>query len=262
MSKFYSGKMKHCLVIFTFYSLGVQSYFASYKSSIFRSPNFIKRSAVELTTESQSDSEVPEAVEEQMPLEGQRRVKWTASAKGSVRVKEQSRTVEEYLALPASQYSVLSAEQITRLSDTEFKCTLGTMNFFGTKITPVLFVDVDVYPNDAKSIISVTRAETVGSEIAEKINGTFSISAINTVTAGRDEKNRSILSSETNLLIDVVTPPGSKLPYRVVESGGNFIIQSTLSVIIQAFVRILAADFKRWSAGCDARDAVTSEKLY
>lgn len=189
-----------------------------------------------------------------------RRVTWQASAKASIVVKEKLRTVEAYMGLPASQYSVLSAEQIQRLSDTEFKCSLATLNFFGTKITPVLFVDVNVIPEEAKSIISVTRAETMGSEMADIVNGTFSISSVNIVTAGVDSKNRKTLNSETSLKIDVVVP-SDKLPLRVIQSGGNFIMQSTLSVIVQAFVRILAADFKRWSEGSDERDAVEGEVL-
>lgn len=199
--------------------------------------------------------------EEITPEPLQKRVTWTASAKGSVRVKELIRTVEEYMRLPASEYSVLSAEQIERLNDREFKCSLGTMNFFGTKITPILYVDVDVITAENKSIIAVTRAETTGSEIADKINGTFSISAINTVQAGIDDKNRKTLSSATELKIDCIVPPESKLPLRVIQSGGNFLMQSTLTVILQAFVRILASDFKRWSAGSDARDAIEGESL-
>lgn len=190
----------------------------------------------------------------------QRRVTWQASAKASVVVKEQFRTVEAYMGLPASKYSVLSADQIQRLSDTEFKCSLATLNFFGTKITPVLYVDVNVIPEEAKSIISVTRAETMGSEMADIVNGTFSISSVNIVTAGIDNKQRKTLNSETSLMIDVVVP-SDKLPLRVIQSGGNFIMQSTLTVIVQAFVRILAADFRRWSEGSDVRDAVEGEVL-
>jgi hypothetical protein len=58
------------------------------------------------------------------------------------------------------------------------------MNFFGTKIQPLLYVDVNVYPEFNRSEIVVRRAETVGSESAERINGTFSINAINVVSAG------------------------------------------------------------------------------
>ena len=59
------------------------------------------------------------------------------------------------------------------------------MNFFGTKIQPLLYVDVNVFPEFNRSEIVVRRAETVGSETAEKVNGTFSISAINIVSAGK-----------------------------------------------------------------------------
>ena len=47
-----------------------------------------------------------------------------------------------------------------------------------------LYVDVNVYPEFNRSEIVVRRAETVGSETADKVNGTFSISAINIVSAG------------------------------------------------------------------------------
>ena len=188
------------------------------------------------------------------------RVTWRAAAKGSVVVKESQRTVEEYMALPASQYSVLSAEQIQRLSDTEFKCTLPTMNFFGTKICPVLYVDVNVYPEDARSEIVVSRAETIGSDVALKVNGTFNISAVNTVTAGTDRKGQKTLNSDTNLRIDVVVP-STKLPIRVIQSGGNFLMQQSLNIIVPTFVRILRADFQRWSTGVNDRSAVEGATL-
>ena len=60
------------------------------------------------------------------------------------------------------------------------------MNFFGTKIQPVLYVDVTVYPALNRSEIVVLRAETVGSEMAERANGTFSINAITVVSAGEE----------------------------------------------------------------------------
>ena len=189
-----------------------------------------------------------------------RTVCWKASVQSSVRVKEISRTCEEYMALPASQYSVLSAQQVERLSDTQFKFFLGNLNFFGTKISPVLYVDVNVFPDLFKSEIAVTRAETFGSEIADKINGTFSISALNIVSAGTDKKGSKILSSDTTVTINALVPE-SKIPLRIIQSGGSFIIQSSLNLIVPTFVRILAADFKRWSAGNDSRTAVEGASL-
>jgi len=188
-------------------------------------------------------------------------ITWTAAVQASCKVKESKRTVEAYMALPASEYSVLSAEQIVRLSEDQFRCDLPALNFFGTSIQPVLYVDVKVFPEDARSEITVSRAETVGSETALKVNGTFSISAVNVVTAAVDKKGRKTLNSNTQLKIDVIVPPESKVPRRVLQSGGNFIMQSSLNVIVPAFVRILRFDFERWSAGDDSRDVVEGAKL-
>ena len=99
-----------------------------------------------------------------------KRVTWSAGAESSVRVKEVNRTVEEYMALPASEYSVLSAEQVVRLNDKQFKCILGDLNFLGTIICPVLFVDVNVIPDESRSEINVLRAETIGSPTAESVS--------------------------------------------------------------------------------------------
>jgi hypothetical protein len=189
-------------------------------------------------------------------------VTWQASAKSTVRVKEIGRSVEEYMALPASEYSVLAGKQIERLSDTEFKCNLPSLNFFGTKIQPVLYAEVKVYPEEARAEISVTRAETQGSETADKLSGTFSISSTNKVSAGVDDQSGSkTLNSDTNLEIQVRIPKDSMIPSRLVQSTGNFIIQNSLNIVVAAFIRILSSDFRRWSAGSNDRDAVEGASL-
>jgi len=190
-----------------------------------------------------------------------RRISWQAQVTSSVQVKETNRSAEAYMALPASEYSVLSADQIERLSDSQFKATLGKMNFFGNIIIPVLYVDVNVFADEARAEIVVSRAETVGSDVAEKVNGTFSISAVNKVSAGLDDKGRKILTSDTSLSIDIIVPKDAKLPVRVIRSGGNFLMQQSLNIIVPTFVRVLAADFKRWSAGSDERNAVEGATL-
>mmetsp|Transcript_4925 Transcript_4925/g.5079 ORF Transcript_4925/g.5079 Transcript_4925/m.5079 type:complete len:297 (+) Transcript_4925:144-1034(+) len=189
-----------------------------------------------------------------------RELTWTAAVKSSVRVKEIIRTSEAYMRLPASEYSVLSANQIVRLSASEFRCELPMMNFFGTKIQPILYVDVNVYPEFNRSEIVVRRAETVGSETALAVNGTFSINAVNVVSAETDDKGRKTLNSDTKLKIDVQVPP-SRFPMRVIQTGGNFLMQSSLNIIVPTFVRILSADFQRWSAGNDTRAEVDGATL-
>ena len=193
-------------------------------------------------------------------LNQERLVTWESSVKSVVKVTESSRSVEEYMALPASQYSVLTAQQIIRLSDHQFKCVIGNLNFFGNIICPILYVDVNVYPEEARSEIVVVRAETTGSDIADKINGTFDISAVNSVSAGIDSNGKKILTSDTKLKIDAVIPR-SLIPLNVIRKTGNFIIKTSLKILVATFVRILAADFSRWSKGDNKRDAVPGAEL-
>ena len=97
--------------------------------------------------------------------------------------------------------------------------------------------------------------------MAEKISGTFEILAKNIVSAGLDKKGRKVLISDTTLSIDVVVPEESRVPLRIIKSGGNFIIQQSLNLIVPTFIRLLAIDFKRWSAGETARDALDGASL-
>lgn len=50
----------------------------------------------------------------------------------------------EYMALPASQYSVLDAKKIERLDDNTFRCCVGGLHFFNFVVEPVLTVSVVV----------------------------------------------------------------------------------------------------------------------
>ena len=50
----------------------------------------------------------------------------------------------EYMALPASQYSVLDAERIERIDDDTFRCYVGGLRLFSLVVKPVLTVSVVV----------------------------------------------------------------------------------------------------------------------
>ena len=52
--------------------------------------------------------------------------------------------VAEYMALPASQYSVLDAKKIDRIDERTFRCYVDGIQFFGLTIEPILTVSVTV----------------------------------------------------------------------------------------------------------------------
>ena len=249
----------------TMYLLGLLSVAIHGFQTVTRTPKMQRMSLFSTRSQSDCGLKVEESVAdvdfEQSEQESSRRITWKAGVRSQARVKETKRTTEEYMALPASQYSVLSANQIQRLSDSQFKATLGRLNFFGNDFIPILYVDVDVIPDESRAEIAVKKAETTGSEIADKISGTFDIFAKNSVSTGYDKKGRKVLISDTKLSIDVIVPEDSKVPLRIINSGGNFIIQQSLNVIVPTFIRLLAFDFKKWSAGDDSREAVEGARL-
>lgn len=55
--------------------------------------------------------------------------------------------VVEYMKLPASQYSVLDAERIVRVSEDTFRCYVYTIKFFTFEVCPVLLVKVEQQPH-------------------------------------------------------------------------------------------------------------------
>lgn len=54
---------------------------------------------------------------------------------------------DEYMSLPASQYSVLDAERIERIDDCTFRCHVYRFKFFAFEVCPVLVVKVELQPN-------------------------------------------------------------------------------------------------------------------
>lgn len=50
--------------------------------------------------------------------------------------------VAEYMTLPVSQYSVLDAAKIERISDETFRVQIGEVSFLGTKVIPIMTLTV------------------------------------------------------------------------------------------------------------------------
>ena len=68
----------------------------------------------------------------------------------------------EYMALPASQYSVLDAERIERLDDNSFRCYVGGLRLFSLVVEPVLTVSVVVGERGPTVKLLETRVRSLG----------------------------------------------------------------------------------------------------
>lgn len=77
----------------------------------------------------------------------------------------------EYMALPASQYSVLDGNQVERLSDDTFRVFVEGFRFFSFTVQPVLTLQVQA--TDRGCVISMLACKLKGSKIVEAQNSQF-----------------------------------------------------------------------------------------
>ena len=200
------------------------------------------------------------------------RIVFKAQKHHNVRIEELPghRTLLEYLALPAEQYSVLDAGTIFKkdtqgAKNNEFTCVVEPVTFLGNTLEATIDAEVDVSPYpEGKSIIRVVGCTLDGSRLAKFANGSFDVNCTNVVRALRqdfkDEKDVPVLQVDCNLEISALVPrEGRWLPKRLVGKSGSMVMQQLLNVLVPKFVVQLAADYDRWGAGDDSRSPVASE---
>ncbi|CAM9691610.1 unnamed protein product [Ectocarpus fasciculatus] len=192
------------------------------------------------------------------------RVVWSASKRSNVEVGEGTRKLKDYLALPPTEYSLLDPKMITRLSEETFRMDGATMSIVGTKIKPVLFVRVEVQPENSMANIMVERVELDGSEAVRSAGGSFNVSSSTVVSCAKKEgtsgdANIMELRASSNIEIELLVPNENFVPVGVLRRAGNFVMQRVVDIGLPQFTYFLKRDYARWAEGDDARAAVAAE---
>eukprot|EP00904_Undaria_pinnatifida_P002053 jgi/Undpi1/11849/HiC_scaffold_4.g01548.m1 len=192
------------------------------------------------------------------------RVKWVANKESKAIVEEGGRKLSDYLALPPTEYSLLDPKMITRLTEDTFKMDCGTLNIVGTKVNPVLFVRVEVKPEQSQANIMVERVELGGSEAVRSAGGTFNVTSSTVVScadiedSGEHNSHMLQLRTEANIEIEMLVPNENFVPLGVLRRTGSFVMQRVLDIGLPQFTRFLKRDYGRWTEGDDDRAAVAS----
>jgi len=192
---------------------------------------------------------------------GPRRAKFTASKKGSRPVQEQQQTLEAYMSLPASQYSVLDARKIERISDTSFRCYVGQLRMMSWEMEPVLTVSVEAEPG-LGCTIRLTSCQLKGSPAIEAINDKFTAQMTNVVRwrdSGSDDADAAdkAIESTTSLMVELEVPRWCAfLPTASIEGVGAGVLQNVLNVMVPRFLAQLATDYGAWASGDTSRKPV------
>jgi hypothetical protein len=171
-------------------------------------------------------------------------------------VQELQRALAEYMALPASQYSVLDARKIERLDETTFKCFVGRLAFFGFSVEPVITVSVVV--EERGCTIKLLSAQLQGSEAVQDINSKFTAQMTNVVRwNATEEPDVKEISSDTSIEVVVQVPAWfGFVPVSSIEAAGSKVMSTTLNLMVPRFLEQLQKDYKQWASGDESRKPV------
>ncbi|KAK9846413.1 hypothetical protein WJX81_003330 [Elliptochloris bilobata] len=187
-----------------------------------------------------------------------------ASKSSTLDVEEGTRPLAEYMALPASQYSVLDAQRIERLDDSTFRCYVGGLQLFSLVVEPVLTVSVVV--SERGPTVKLLATELQGSPAVEAANDRFSATMTNVVrwsdTAPAAGAQRKQLRSDTEIQVALEVPGWMRMvPVGAIERTGSGVMQRVLDSMVPRFLRQLAADYALWAAGDESRKPISTGQL-
>lgn len=172
-------------------------------------------------------------------------------------INEGSRPLEEYMTLPASQYSVLDAKRVERLDADTFKCYVGGVHFFSFHVEPVITVSVTV--GERGPIVRLLSTELTGSKTALEANEKFTATMVNAVhwqeTDTGTGTGREIVS-DVEICVTLDVPKWFLVPNRAIENSGSAVLKRLLKLAVPRFLAQLDADYQMWADGDESRKPV------
>ncbi|XP_078446318.1 RAP release 2, galactose-binding-like domain protein, putative (DUF1997) [Wolffia australiana] len=182
------------------------------------------------------------------------RARFVAKRTESTSVRQLDRPLEEYMSLPASQYSVLDAERIERLDENTFRCFVYRIKFFSFEVCPVLTVRVEEEPGGC--CIRLLSCKLEGSPIVVAQNEKFSASMENRISCnvGLDESGAQKLVTDTVIEVSIDIPfPFRAIPVEAIESTGAQVLDQLLKIMLPRFLSQLVKDYQAWASGDESR---------
>ncbi|XP_031502598.1 uncharacterized protein LOC116265798 isoform X2 [Nymphaea colorata] len=152
-------------------------------------------------------------------------------------VQNPERPLEQYMRLPASQYSVLDAERIERVDENTFRCYVYKFKFFNFEVCPVLMVRVEVEPSGC--CIRLLSCKLEGSPIVVQQNEKFSASMVNRISCSVNNNGSTMqqLISDTEIEVVIDIPFAFRaLPAALIESSGNQVMEQILKIMLPRFL--------------------------
>ncbi|XP_020588916.1 uncharacterized protein LOC110030507 isoform X2 [Phalaenopsis equestris] len=167
------------------------------------------------------------------------KVRFVARRAESSKVQQLQRPLADYMALPASQYSVLDAQRIERVDENTFRCYVYRIKFFTFEICPVLVVRVEEEPYGC--CIRLLSCKLEGSPLVEAQNDKFSASMVNKISYDTTLRDSQMQQLTTDTIIEV--------------------LEQILRIMLPRFLNQLVKDYQAWASGDDSRKALGTGEI-
>nr|AFK45801.1 unknown [Medicago truncatula] len=190
------------------------------------------------------------------------KARFVARRKESVSVQQLQRPLIEYMRLPASQYSVLDAERIERVSEDTFRCYVYTIKFFTFEVCPVLLVKVEQQPNGC--CIKLLSCKLQGSPMVAAQNDKFDAIMVNRISCESDSDKSLVqqLTSDTIIEVSIEIPFAFKaIPKQAIESAGTQVLEQILKIMLPRFMSQLVKDYQAWASGNASRQPLGTGEI-
>ncbi|CAL8460877.1 g408 [Coccomyxa elongata] len=184
-----------------------------------------------------------------------------AQKSATLALREGPRPLAEYMALPASQYSVLDAKRIERIDDDTFRCYVGGLKLFNFAVYPVLTVSVIVTERGPTVKLLSTKLE--GSPAVVAANDRFTATMTNDVRWNTGPAPDLLeLGSDTSIQVALEVPGWFQMvPVSAIERTGCSVMQRVLNKMVPKFLKQLQADYELWASGDGSRKPIGDGQL-
>jgi NAD-dependent dihydropyrimidine dehydrogenase PreA subunit len=134
---------------------------------------------------------------------------------------------------------------LQRIDTVLFVLTVPPVNFFNLQVSPSAYCNVT--QNNTAVIIESDTCILDGSPYVKSLNGCFKF-RLKTVFTWEDTPDHKIISSTSNLVVEVDPPPPfSRIARPILRNTGYIAMNTAISYIEKEFVKSLTKDFAHWA---------------
>ncbi|KAG8390555.1 hypothetical protein BUALT_Bualt01G0095600 [Buddleja alternifolia] len=190
------------------------------------------------------------------------KARFVARRTESLSVRQLQRPLNEYMSLPASQYSVLDAERIERVDDNTFRCYVYRFKFFAFEVCPVLLVRVEEQPNGC--CIKLLSCKLEGSPVVVAQNDKFDASMENKISYDSSSVDSPVqkLTSDAVIEVNIEIPFAFRaIPAQAIESTGSQVLGQILMAMLPRFMSQLEKDYQAWASGDTSRQPLGTGQI-